>query len=475
MTKWPLLCCFIALLLSGCGSSAIDEVNLNSSTATGGAVSALLSAADGGALQHPSGHEVEIAGGALSQDATLTLSLLDSAQFQPRNDVEFDPVGQSLRMDLAGAELDGQATFSIPYETGTPDHYELYLHLEDNLFLPLETSYNEVEDEFEGTLDLAGDDLALLQAANPVRAQVDSDSLVVSLFDIRVFASRPPHVDWPSYNLYELRQGVFVKVIEQGRVVSTPSDPGSKPLMLVHGLGSNIPRFQATAAYLSGQGGFTRVYGFEYDTLSGIATSAPRLGQAFQQLGQVEQWFHLAHSMGTVVSRANFESGQVPPYQRNTAVLAAGPHLGSPVINHLQGRLGLFQRFVRYLVVNQVMDFRNADGVPCEVDINGGGFRDLAEGSAALAALNAGAASKHPQETYHTLGGDSPGLLYYAANFLIGIYPDDGLVTLASANPGALIGVSSSNVVNANHSTIVDDTRLALPLILSLFQRDGSL
>lgn len=134
-------------------------------------------------------------------------------------------------------------------------------------------------------------------------------------------------------------------------------------------------------------------------------------------------------------------------------------------MNALQGNLNDFQLVIRYLVVNEFMNFTNADGTPCQVDVHSPGFNDLTDGSATLSVLNAGAATHHPEETYRTLGGNDPGLEYDFADFLIGVYPDDGLVFLGSANPGSVIGAVKSNVVPESHSSIVDSAE-SLQLIL---------
>jgi hypothetical protein len=458
----------LAGLLAGCGSSSdLNSPSGAQANPPSSSLSALITTANGGGLSHPAGHEFVIEAGALTADTLASLSLLNTDLIKPRNEQEFDPVGQGIVVDLAGVKLDGKATFTIPFSTNRPEQHEVYLLLEDDLLYPLPTDFDPAQQEFTGILDLSGDDP--LPKALEVRLQVRSSQIGIILVDVGNYLGRPPHVDWLSYNLYVFRGGSFVKIVDQGVELAPIPDPGSKPLMLVHGLGSNIPRFQDAATYFAAQGQFSEIFGFEYDTLSGIATSGPKLNLAYQKLEQNPErsWSHLAHSMGTLISRTAFENGTPPPYARADVVLAAGPHLGSPVINKLQGSLSLFNRFVRYLVVNQVMDFRNADGQLCQVSIDDVGFGDLAVGSAALARLNDGAANNHPEETYFTVAGNAPGFVLLMGNYLLGVYPEDGLVPLASANPGSLIGAAQSDVVAASHLTIVDDTKVALPLILS--------
>ena len=419
-------------------------------------------------MKHPvTSHGVRIAPGGLDRDSVVRLSLVDSGTLPVRNNQEFEPVGTGLKLDLGnGAELVGQADFEIPYDTDRPEKYGVYWHLPEGLLIPLATTYDSGRATFVARLDFTND---ALSRSSEVRQKLAAQSFTVSVVDESGFLSRPAHVDWPSYNLYVLENGTFRKVIDQGNAMGTIPAPGEEPLMIVHGLGSDIPRFVDAAVYLRAQHPFTAIYGFEYDTMSALRTSGPRLNLAYSRVENdpTSSWRHLAHSMGTLVSRVAFEDGSQPPYADNSVVFAAGPHLGSEAINVLQGSLGIFQRFVRYLVVNEVMNFRNADGTPCQVNVDDPGFTDLAQNSPALQSLNEGAAQNHPEEIYRTLGGNNPGLEYDAADFVMGVYPSDGLVDLSSANPGALIGAVKSDVVPESHSSIVEDTVNSLPIILN--------
>ncbi|MCA9775919.1 MAG: hypothetical protein KC800_04350 [Candidatus Eremiobacteraeota bacterium] len=450
-------------LLSGCGSDSDSFVQ--TSTAVPQVVSLSLTSQTGGTVLHPSGHSATFAPTSLEQDTIVTLSLLDASTIALRNIEEFQPVGQALKIDLSGASVVGQAQFEIPYQTTAPQNHGVYWHLPEGLSIPLVSTYNASTSSFTATVDFTDD--ALLQSA-AVRARLDSTTITLSVVDESSFLDRPAHVSWPSYNLYVFQNGAFTKVVDQGNTVGTIPAPGANPLMIVHGLGSNTKRFADAATYFANQGTFTQIYGYEYDTLDGINTTGPRLNTAYAliETNPNSQWKHLGHSMGTLISRVAFENGTNPPYQSNSVVFAAGPHLGSAAINKLQSSLSIFQQFVRYLVVNEVLDFTNADGTPCAVDITDQGFTDLAVGSAALNALNTNAAQNHPEETYRTLGGNDRGLEYDAADFVMGVYLDDGLVDLPSANT-SVIGAVKSDVVPESHSSIVEDTTNSLPVILS--------
>jgi hypothetical protein len=455
----------LVFLLAGCGSSSDpNAISGQQGAPAPRTASAFVPASAGGQVTHPdSGHAAQLLPGSLSDDSQVTLSLLDASNLSARND-DFQPVGTALRVDFDGATtLIGEAHFTIPYSTDHPEHHSLYWHLPQGLLVPLETTYDPQAGAFTGILDLSQGQLNLPSLVPP---QSTAGSVTVSVVDETGWFSRPAHVPWPGYNLYVYRHGDFQKIVDQSVPLETIPAPGSSPLMMVHGLGSSIPAFDDTADYLQNEGVFTQIYGFEYDTLNSLASNGAKLTQAYASIPANAEWSHLAHSMGCLVSRSAFESSQSAPYTHNSVAFAAGPHRGSPVINVLQGNLDLFDEFIRYLVVNEVMDFRNADGTPCQVDVSDPGFADLAEGSPALQALNNGAASHHPEETYRTFAGNSPGLEYDAADFLLGVYPDDGLVTVGSANPGALIGAVEATVVPESHSTIVSDTEDSLPEIL---------
>jgi hypothetical protein len=462
--RWQLV--FFVLWFCGCGSSSSfqDSSGQPAGSNVPVSVSASLTAAEGGQLLHPAGHGTSIAAGSLSADSLVTLSLLEASSLSVRNSRDFSPVGQALRLDLVpGVSLSGQTTFTVPFVTEQPERFGVYWHLGQGLVVPLEAIYSAQNGAFQATLDLTNEGLSLQALTN---ARSSTTSVTVSVVDESGWFSRPAHVPWPSYNMYVYRDGTFEKIVDQGVPSEAIPEPGSSPLMVVHGLGSNIARFDDTGDWLDEQGVFTQIYGFEYDTLSGLVSSGQKLQTAYTSIPATSEWAHLAHSMGTLVSRVAFESGQAAPYTHNSVAFAAGPHLGASVINVLQGDLGLFDRFVRYMVVNEVLDFTNADGTPCQVNIQDAGFTDLAQGSAALGALNTGAADHHPEETYRTFGGNDPGLEYDTADFLLGVYPDDGLVFLSSANPGSLIGAVQATVVPESHSSIVTDTEDSLPEIL---------
>lgn len=460
----------LSLLLAGCGSSSDLLVGTPVPQPAIESVSASIISAQGGSIAHPTtGHTATLAPQALGNDGTVSLTLLSSDGIVPRDEAEFDPVGTALRLDTPSA-VRGKLTFSIPYQTISPNQHRLYWQLSNGMLFPLRTQYGN--GTFTGTLDLTQANF-LAQAAGQPLSQTLGNSFTVVVVDESKFFGRPDHVPWPSYNLYQFQNNTWTRIVNQGVPVNgaAPPSPGNSPLMFVHGLGSNIPRFQDAAAFMASNGNYSRIYGFEYDTLSGLQTSGPKLDQAYSSLenDSTRHWSHVAHSMGTLVSRVAFEGGIAAPYASNSVAFAAGPHTGSLFVNALQGDLDIFQEVVSFLVLNEVMDFTNADGTPCKVSITDAGFNDLASGNATLAALNTDAASHHPKETYRTVGGNDPGLEFDFADFTAGIYPDDGLVFLYSANPGSLIGAVKSDVVPESHTSIMNSAE-SLRVILTDLQ-----
>ena len=460
-----LLLILVSVLLSGCGDSNFGAPPLvgQVSSVNGG-----LTSLNGGSLTHPTtGHSVTFSNNSLNSDTRATLSLLAN-HFPVTIHPEFLPVGQAMTVELGGAALTGEVRASIPFQA-TPQSTQqnalrMYWMLPSGFLYPLTTTFDSQTQQYTGVIPAGL--VSQLSAEN----EFDGSSVTFGLLNESTYLSRPAHVDWPSYNLYVYENGKFVEYLHQGQPVSgrTLPDVGNRPFMVVHGLGSNIPNFNSTVQGVLGSQSYTTVLGFEYDTLSGITTTGPRLRQAYNLVEQNtgRDWHHLAHSMGCLISRQGIETGGAMPYQSNNVVLAAGPHIGSPIINALQANEGVFTQFITALVINNLMDFKNADGTPCKVSLNDQGFIDLANGSSALAALNANAASSHPKETYRTLGGNNRGLIFAAVNYIVGVNLDDGFVNLVSANPGNLIGSTESQAVPDNHLNITTDAGNGLRVIL---------
>lgn len=451
---------FLALSLAGCGGGSSSSSAPNDAAGVVDSVSGLYTLSGGATLTTAGGHGVVIPAGSLSENAVVQLRVLAAPPASPA-DPDFRAQGSFLDLQHDADAVTGPIQFRVQAPGAAPQEDFLALHV-DGRFVPLET---EVSDGgvLVGTLDGAPPGV--------------TGGLTVGAVDASGYFSRPAHQDWPSYNLYVYANGAFTRIVSQGVVVGNLPTLGAKPLMIVHGLGSSIrnQEFVPMAAGLIQQNGYTCVIGFEYDTLDDISANGQFLHQAYVQMNALAPglaWHHVAHSMGSLVSRYNWEkTGALPVAATgNVLVTACGPHSGSPVIQAIQDHPNIAQRFLLSLILNDEMDFTNADGTPCKVSGLEPGFTDLRVGSAFLTALNAGAAGNHPQVGYRTVGGDYRGVEYDLLDFIAyGIhtskYLDDGLVDLGSANPSLAnpapytldIGAQAQAVVDENHSTTVTD------------------
>lgn len=288
-----------------------------------------------------------------------------------------------------------------------------------------------------------------------------SDNVFSNTFNsVSQAVTRVRHVEWDDYNLYQYQNGQWTPIISQGSIINGIPNVGDRPAIILHGLGSDIASgsFNEIATGLQ-QSGATAVLGFEYDTLDGIGDNGNLFIEAFTLLTEENPgltWRIAAHSMGTLVARVAMEGGipfDIAP-SGNRAVLVAGPHLGSEVADEVQARPNIFQEVLQLLVLNGKMEFRNADGARVSVSGQERGFTDLRTDSVFLANQNFEAANKHPQFEYRTIAGTRRGADYETLNRLLGVFEDDGVVDVSSAN-AAVIGQVQIAVGNADHSTIV--------------------
>lgn len=298
----------------------------------------------------------------------------------------------------------------------------------------------------------------------------DSNVFTNTFDSVTQTVTRVRHVEWNSYNLYRYQNGGWTPIISQGSILDGIPDVGDRPAIILHGLGSDIASgsFNEIAVGLE-QSGVTAVLGFEYDTLDGIGDNGNLFIEALTLLSEENPgltWRIAAHSMGTLVARVAMEGG-IPfdiADSGNQAVLVAGPHLGSEVADEVQARPNLFQEVLQLLVLNGKMEFRNADGARVSVNGQEPGFRDLRTDSLFLANQNFEAANKHPQWEYRTIAGNARGADYEALNRLLGVFEDDGVVDVSSAN-ATVIGQVQIAVGNADHSTIVRDDAAVLQVL----------
>ena len=282
--------------------------------------------------------------------------------------------------------------------------------------------------------------------------------------------SRVQHVSWDTYNLYRYEPGgVWAPVVSRGDVIADLPNIGARPVIILHGLGSeiNAGRFNALADSLRSSGA-TSVFGFEYDTLDGIVKNGGFFSDALTVLTSASpntQWTVVGHSMGALVARQTLENGI--PYDvgaGSRAVFVAGPHLGSPVANAVQeDDPDVIQGALSSLVLNSKMEFRNIDTSRVRVHGTEQGFTDLRTDSVALAALNANVAD-HPQFEYRTIAGNYKDGTYAALNDRLNVDTDDGMVTVESAN--ALIGQLDTSLLNFDHTSLVEANEALVQIAL---------
>lgn len=434
----------ILMLLAGCGGTGTD---FTQSTIGPTGFPATLSQsvdAETGALLRIATHTLSIPPNSLSRDTLVTLTPAPEPLTQPRN-ADFRSVGPFLRVSLGGATHQGMVV-TLPGHHGPPslDQPQPVL-VTDGVYVPLEMGP-------DGT----------------ARVDVDANTDFEVGYYERV-TIYPPHVNWGSYNgyLFNSNSGQFEKFITLGEGTDIPN-LGPNPLMMVHGLGSDIRKqeFAPMAQYLLDQGVVTGVVGFEYDTLDSIANNGNYLAEFYARLATVNpnaRWSHVAHSMGCLVSREAIEKNTLPvAAMGNITAFLCGPHLGSQVINILEGELSLFQSVVAFLVMNDVLDFTNSDGQRCQVNTDDPGFQDLAVGSSALASLNQNADQNHPQFIYNTLAGNDRGFEFDLLDDIIGEDFDDGLVDVSSANwPG--LGQASALTAPVSHIQAPVNTEFVFP------------
>lgn len=284
----------------------------------------------------------------------------------------------------------------------------------------------------------------------------------------------PKHVNWGSYNLYRFEpgpNGQWIKVVDMGNLQEL-SLLGERPVMLIHGWGGSIRNdlMIPLAQDLFDNGLATSVFGFEYDSQDAISANGVFLHQALDLLTSglpPLTWTFINHSMGGLVARAALQNGPLPIADTGNRLITLGtPHLGSPVADAIQNADNATQSLI--IVHLDQGGFTNAEGNPSEVDLRSQGFTDLRTDSQFLINLNF-EMNNHPQARIFTIAGTDVGNLA-EANGLLGVETDDGLVTVASANP-VEIGAAGSGTAPVTHTALKSDAVTVFPLIREFMQQ----
>lgn len=284
---------------------------------------------------------------------------------------------------------------------------------------------------------------------------------------------RVEHQSWNSYRLYRYEAGTWQLVVDLGQATGARPLLNERPVLILHGLGSNIYSggLNPLADSLLSNGA-TSIFGFEYDTLDPISTNSTFLNEALAYLTADEgnRTFRIVgHSLGALVARSSFESGatfSMAP-TGNLVSFVAGPHLGSEVAEDLiSDSQTLVDEALAELILNGELTFENSDRQQVRVTGDEVVFQELSLNSNFLNTINFEAANKHPQFEYRTIAGNERGSDYEAFNRILGVFADDGLINVESAN-ATVIGPLESQVVPFDHSSIITEQG---PLLVILDQ-----
>lgn len=456
----------VLVLLAGCGDSDFEAVSGQPSPTGSQAVidqvRADLDDEVGGEIRTAGGHTLRIPASVLSQDTGVTLTQIDESPLQPA-DPDFRSVGDYLHVTLDRAQLQSEVEIEIPADPEDPQNSYVQLVVGSQV-VPLEST-------------LLPDGRTLIARFNPGRLEgvggFESDNFLVGAGRDTDYKKRPDHQNWPSYNAYVFRDGSFKRFIYQGTKESTLEKVGNKPVVVVHGFGSDASTFNTFAQALL-DSGFTSVIAFEYDTLSPAVDAGKHLLDFYNLLAgsvpEVTEWHHLAHSKGVLVSRKSFETLTARNYDSIKAVFIGGANQGSPVADALIAKSNFFDPGMQLLISNDLLDFKNADGTPCKININDPGFQDLASNSAIVGSLNQGdVASRHPKVEYRTVAGTEKGS-FAVADSVLGINPEDGVIAKSSANAD-FIGATGSIEVPFDHVNMLSNSLVAIPKIIELLNK----
>lgn len=425
--------------LVGCGSAGSSLVPSAENAATTVTVGSAPLQVQG------QGIVVDFGATAFPQPTRVILGPPEPVPAQPGNP-RFRASGSYFSLDLGASQVSGEITFTFPASSESSE-VDLFTN---GFFVPLSHRVRHPDGSISGTLNF--------NPGAPFRVGlVNSESRPV------------PHVNWGSWNGYVFRPapkgqgqpGRFEQIVFQGQV-RPPGLPtlGEHPLLLVHGLGSSIQgkTFDGLAQYLFEREAATAILGFEYDSLDRVQSNGVFLREAVNLFGQDSPtpppWNFVAHSMGTLVTRSAIEQPgpSALPGPSGRAIFLCGPHLGSGVIDNLQGR-NLLGDLLSILTTNGFMDFRNRDGRVCQVANREAGTDDLRTDSPFLAALNLNASNHHPSTTYYTLAGGLRRSLLELCAGIFGLQFDDGVVNIPSANFAGL-GQRRSGTLAADHLSV---------------------
>ena len=124
----------------------------------------------------------------------------------------------------------------------------------------------------------------------------------------------------------------------------------------------------------------------------------------------------------------------------------------------------LAKEAIAQLILNGELLFFNASGEPVDVVGTEPSFAQLVPGSDFLERLNFEADTHHPQFIYRTIAGNERGVDYQVFAQLIGVFADDGIVEVESAN-SAVVGQVQTATVPYNHTEVVEEQAAQLVIL----------
>jgi hypothetical protein len=422
-----------------------------------------VKAAEGATLSLDSGLQVTIPPNSLSSDATVTLTDLGPRAVHV-GDRDMVPIGAAASLNLGSARMAGPLGIRAPRPSGEKVKNLSLRAISLGVALPTRKEDSK--------------DPSIAQATIPADKKFSDVSIMtIGFLASAGYLGHVPWEPWPSYNLYVYKllpngKYGFAKFVDQGNVLAG-FDLGARPLMLVHGLGGSVRdgELNKMAEYMRVNANFTAIVGFEYDTLSSIAETARRCRSAIALLNAppfrparspLRPWSQIAHSMGTLITRAAFEAPGAPrlPIASARVALVCSPSLGTPIAD----RQEKMQSFVKYMVLNNNTNWVNANGQECKVTGKEPGFVDMRLHSPFIERLNKNVA--HMQATYYALAGGKRLTRTQALDIIAGVYVTDGLVNLDSATTPLMKFKGFLVLKNDDHFTSITDEKVSFPAIL---------
>lgn len=306
-----------------------------------------ITAANGGILMLPSGSSVTVPAGAFALDATVTASLVTSAPVQPPNSAMVS-VGPAFVLSSPASPFNtssGNIQFVINTTTNTTG-------LQGSA--PMADLIDSTGDNFFGLAGSFDSNTNLATIIVPVALMNGTKSVVASMVNLSSASAGQ------SSAATETRSSLFAAATEPpvpGQLLwdgaawvpypgNCPTAPGSKILVLVHGMGSSVeqafsdkgPDGAAVSCVnpIKQAGNYAQVVGFDYDFTSDIAkNSGPSFANFLNTLAACGDQIDIdAHSEGGPVAAYGITQAQTQAQGLIKNFIGLGnPWNGTPLAN----------------------------------------------------------------------------------------------------------------------------------------------